>query len=109
METYRTTRTVVLPSGTILALDRHQAEIRAHHLEPMDEWPLYRALDALTFKCGEIIGLVSPPAKGDNGLEPLEPFPAVEPPPGPEPAAAAESTAEPESPAEPAKPRRPRK
>jgi hypothetical protein len=71
MKAYRTTRTVRLSAGTVLALAAAQAAPRAHLLYGMEPG-VYTAKEPLEFKAGEVIGLMTPPAKGDSGLEDLQ-------------------------------------
>jgi hypothetical protein len=68
MKAYRTLRTVRLAAGTVLALSDAQAAPRQHVLYPMEPF-VYTAKEPLEFKAGESIGLMTPPAKGDSGLE----------------------------------------
>jgi hypothetical protein len=71
MNAYKTTRTVRFPAGAVLALDEWQANARRHALYEMEPG-VYTAKESLEFKAGETIGLMTPPAKGDSGLEPVE-------------------------------------
>jgi hypothetical protein len=73
MNAYRTTRTVRLAAGTVLALSHDQAAPRAHLLYEMAP-AVYTAKEPLEFKAGETIGLMTPPAKGESGLELIGPL-----------------------------------
>jgi hypothetical protein len=70
---YKTTRTVRLAAGTVLALSHEQAAPRAHLLYEMEP-AVYTAKEPVEFKTGETIGLMTPPAKGDSGLELIGPL-----------------------------------
>jgi hypothetical protein len=73
MYAYRTTRTVRLSAGTVLALAAAQAAPRSHLLYAMEPG-VYTAKEPLEFKSGETIGLMTPPAKGDSGLDLIGPL-----------------------------------
>jgi hypothetical protein len=73
MDAYRTTRTVRLAAGTVLVLSPDQAEPRSHLLYGMEPG-VYTAKEPLEFKVGETIGLMTPPRKGDSGLERIGPL-----------------------------------
>jgi hypothetical protein len=68
MKAYRTLRSILFSAGTVLALDARQASTRAHVLYEMESG-VYTAKEPITFKAGETIGLMTPPGKGDSGLE----------------------------------------
>lgn len=71
MATFRTLRPVTFPAGTVLALDDQQAATRKHVFYDMEPG-VYVARADITFKTGEIVGLMMPPTKGDSGLEPID-------------------------------------
>lgn len=62
---------VRFPSGTIIALDEHQAATRRHMLQPVSDG-IYTANDWLEFKAGEVIGLTQLPKSLDGLVSPCE-------------------------------------
>ncbi len=71
MRFYRVTKTVRFPSGTVIALNMKQFNLRQHLLEPpVDGITLVR--EPIEFKAGEIVGLGVFPFALNTQLEPLE-------------------------------------
>lgn len=69
MNQYLTTAAVHFAAGTLFfGLSDSQVATRSHLLTEIED-ELYRAEQPVVFKAGEVIGLMTDPAKGETGLE----------------------------------------
>jgi hypothetical protein len=59
MERVRVTSPLMLPSGTVLYLSVAQSGLRRHSVEPLAQLGWFRAIKALSFKAGEVLGFES--------------------------------------------------